>query len=101
MPITLPPTRKTAEEIKRLQLTDRGDTVSKAVARPASLPRYLKHEWLTPEEVYERNRITINQLRKMRMRGVGPRWKRFGHRTILYDAESLAHYMSSLPGGGS
>jgi len=40
------------------------------------------------------------KLKKMRILGIGPEFRRFGHRTVLYDAARLEQWIESLPSGG-
>jgi hypothetical protein len=40
------------------------------------------------------------KLKKLRMRGMGPEFRKFGHRTILYDVNLLEIWISQQPRGG-
>jgi hypothetical protein len=39
-------------------------------------------------------------LKKLRMRNIGPEFRRFGHRTILYDVVRLEEWIAAQPKGG-
>lgn len=49
------------------------------------------------EEIYGIGRM---KLRKMRLLGIGPEFRRLGHRTVLYDRDKLEQWIASLPKGG-
>jgi hypothetical protein len=54
----------------------------------------------TPLETALRFGIGVDKLKRMRIFGVGPEYRKAGHRTVLYDWEKVEQWLTSLPKGG-
>jgi hypothetical protein len=71
-------------------------TMSKIEVKSKPSPKYLNDQRI--EEIYG---IPRQKLRKMRLFGRGPEFRRFGYRTVLYDVAKLEQWIASLPRGGA
>jgi hypothetical protein len=56
---------------------------------------------MNAHEAAERYGIGIAKLRQMRQLGLGPEFRRFGQRTVLYEVVKLEAWITSLPPGGA
>lgn len=56
-------------------------------------------ESLTPAETAALMKVHLEQLAKMRRRGDGPPWYRWGKRTIRYKRHEVIAYLDALPRG--
>jgi predicted DNA-binding transcriptional regulator AlpA len=65
-------------------------------AKQWSVPK----RFLSDREISEIYGLGEAALKKLRMRGAGPEFRRFGHRTILYDVARLEEWIARQPKGG-
>jgi excisionase family DNA binding protein len=55
-------------------------------------------EWLTPGETAAWLGVSPAHLERMRARGRGPAWRKWGARLIRYHVDDLRAFMEALPG---
>ncbi len=56
--------------------------------------------FISDREIEELYGIGEAKLKKMRMRDIGPEFRRFGHCTVLYDVARLEEWIEQQPKGG-
>jgi len=59
-----------------------------------------RKRFLSDKEIDELYGIGEAKLKRMRLLGIGPEFRRFGHKTVLYDVQLLEEWISQQPRGG-
>jgi hypothetical protein len=67
---------------------------------PTATNTSVPKKFISDREISQLYGIGEAKLKRMRLLGIGPEFRRFGHKTVLYDIRLLEEWIEKQPRGG-